>query len=48
MNSDERGCEFWRRENLADVYEAPDVKGLLEYAEPPAVLIGTPPLIAKI
>ena len=28
--SEERGCEFWMRENLADVCEAPDVNGLRE------------------
>ena len=33
---------------MAEVYDAPDVKGLREYAEPPAALIGTPPLIARI
>lgn len=30
VNSVERGCEFCSRENFADVYEAPDVKGLRE------------------
>ena len=46
--SELRGCEFYSRENFADVCEAPDVKGLREYADPPAALIGTPPLMARI